>query len=245
MDETIRRLSSFTRTYDDLIGTLCPPGTVVVAGPGGPDAALFAEEEPAVATAIDRRRVQFTQGRSYAREALRRLGADVCAIPMRPDRAPGWPEGVVGTISHTDGLVCAAVAWRRDVASLGIDVESRARVISPKLDRFIRTPREREAGDLPTDFDALRVVFSAKESIHKCVHPLSGITLGFQDVELQINVDEGTFRPQLVRPREGLPDFSLIVGRFTLTDDFVVSASSILASRLAAPVLPDSGAPNS
>jgi 4'-phosphopantetheinyl transferase EntD len=245
MDETIRRLQSFDRNYDLLIGTLCPPGTAVVAGPGGPDAALFPEEEPAVATAIERRRLQFTQGRSYAREALRRLGADVCAIPMRPDRAPGWPNGVVGTISHTDGLVCAAVAWRHTVGSLGIDVESRIREISPKLDRFIRTPRERETSELPADFDALRVVFSAKESIHKCVHPLSGITLGFQDVELQIDVDAGTFRPHLVRPREGLPDFSLIVGRFAMTDDFVVSASWILASRLAAPVLPESSTPNS
>jgi 4'-phosphopantetheinyl transferase EntD len=45
------------------------------------------------------------------------LGLPERPIPMGRDRAPVWPEGVVGSISHSDAFCLAAVArsdrvWR-------------------------------------------------------------------------------------------------------------------------------------
>ncbi|MGX9147748.1 hypothetical protein [Mesorhizobium sp. 128a] len=47
-----------------------------------------------------RRRREFGWGRHHAREALRHLGFAPVAILSR-DRAPLWPSGVVGSISHS------------------------------------------------------------------------------------------------------------------------------------------------
>jgi 4'-phosphopantetheinyl transferase EntD len=223
-----------------LIRGLCPPGVVVVAGRGRVGGELLPEEIPAVDGALDTRKRQFTQGRVYAREALRILGASPVAIPMRPDRSPVWPPGVVGAISHTRGLVVAAVAWDRTVYSLGIDVESRHRPLSDRLDRRIRTSREQESQNVPPALDPLRLVFSAKEAIHKCVFPGCGVTLGFLDVELDFDYKNCTFTARLLREREGLPDFRKIVGRYAVTRRFVLTAAAIPAGPGTAPVLPNS-----
>ena len=58
-----------------------------------------------------------------SREALRRLGLPEQAILADDRRAPLWPTGVVGSITHCAGFTAAAVAWRRDIATLGIDTE--------------------------------------------------------------------------------------------------------------------------
>lgn len=211
-----------------LIETVCPPHAVVVCGPGdGAAPHLFPEEEAAVAGALDRRRREFGIGRAYARDALRRLGAEAGAIPSRPDRAPVWPNGVAGSLTHTGGLIAVVVAWQGDVAGIGLDVEARERPLSRRLDRFIRTQGERDAMaacTFPEELDPLRLVFSAKESVHKCVAPRSGITLGFQDVELDFDLRAGTFQPRLALPKHaGLPDFAELIGRFAVTSRFVIT----------------------
>ena len=42
---------------------------------------------------------------------------------MAEDRAPIWPDRVVGSITHTGDFAAAAVAWAADIAGLGIDSE--------------------------------------------------------------------------------------------------------------------------
>src|SRR5688500_10573337 len=89
-----------------LVAALVPAGCCVSTGPDDalPDP-LFPEEEKAVAGALERRRREFALGRMHARRALGSLGyPDVC-IGVRHDRAPLWPAGIVGSITHTQGLV--------------------------------------------------------------------------------------------------------------------------------------------
>ena len=46
-------------------------------------------------------------------------------LPYCPgqDRAPLWPDGFVGSISHARGVCAAVAASRADAASLSLDVE--------------------------------------------------------------------------------------------------------------------------
>jgi 4'-phosphopantetheinyl transferase EntD len=194
---------------------------------------LFAEEKAAIATALDTRREEFTRGRACARQALGRLGIPPQAIPVRSDRAPAWPRGIVGSITHTPGLVCAVAARSEVVAGLGVDIEVRNAPLRPTLDRFIRTPAERaQQAGLPPDLDPLRLVFSAKEAVHKCVAPLCGITLGFQDVELDVDVSDASFRVRLVGfAHPSLPDLRAITGKFAVTSRFVMTAAVMPAGK--------------
>jgi 4'-phosphopantetheinyl transferase EntD len=222
-----------------IIPSIFPDTVATVVADAASDHHLLPAEEEFVANSMEKRQREFAQGRTCAREALRLLGVDPVAIPSRSDRAPIWPDGVVGTITHTSGLVAAAVARTEDLSAIGLDAEARAQPLKQGLDRFIRTPSERDACVIPAELDPVRLVFSAKESIHKCVAPLSGVRLGFHDVELVFDVAAATFRAVLMTSKHTtLPDFARIEGRFAVTPDYVLTSASIRAGT--APVLPNS-----
>ncbi|MDH4281639.1 MAG: hypothetical protein OEV36_03210, partial [Myxococcales bacterium] len=85
---------------------------------------LLRAEQEAVAGAAQTRIEQFTAGRLCSRIALNRLGVAVATpIPRGEDRAPIWPKGFVGSITHTDSWCAAAVARAEDFRSIGIDLE--------------------------------------------------------------------------------------------------------------------------
>lgn len=73
--------------------------------------------------AVSARVAGFTTVRHCARAALQSLGIAPVAIPTSPSRAPVWPSEVVGGLTHCAGYRAAVVAWREDVAALGIDAE--------------------------------------------------------------------------------------------------------------------------
>ena len=76
--------------------------------------------------AAPKRKIQFFAGRFCAREAIERLGplSNGGALPRDSDGCPVWPEGLVGSISHTDASATAAVARSAEARGLGVDVES-------------------------------------------------------------------------------------------------------------------------
>ena len=94
-----------------MIGELLPPG-VAWAERFDDDVAeeLFPEEEAAIARAVPTRRREFATGRWCARRALHDLGLPPAPIIPGERGAPGWPPGVVGTITHCPGYRGAAVA---------------------------------------------------------------------------------------------------------------------------------------
>src|SRR5262245_16310544 len=166
-----------------VIESLFPPGVKVVALTALPAGAeLLPEEEPFVARAVEKRRRDFALGRACARAALLRLGVPAGPIPVGDERGPVWPTGVVGSLSHCAGLAVAAVARRSEFAGLGIDVEPAAPV-EEKLFSQIATEQERNWLETlgPGRGEAARRLFSAKESVYKCLHPLLGVFLGFHD----------------------------------------------------------------
>src|SRR6202165_5059978 len=82
--------------------------------------------------ATQKRQREFLAGRWCAEQALQRLGAGSTHVAMAADRAPIWPDGVVGSITHTGNFAAAAVAWAADIAGLGIDSEQ---IIDPGGER--------------------------------------------------------------------------------------------------------------
>ena len=90
------------------------------------EVALRPDEARFVADAVDARRREFALGRSLAHEALRAIGAPAGPIEVGAHREPLWPAGTVGSITHCDGYVGAAVAARGDVRSVGVDAEPAA-----------------------------------------------------------------------------------------------------------------------
>jgi 4'-phosphopantetheinyl transferase EntD len=158
---------------------------------------LLPEERACLDRAVPKRIAEFAAGRLCARTALAQLGCGGIAVPMRADRAPQWPPGSTGSITHTDGFCAAVVAQVAKIRALGLDVEPVASV-RPHLWRRICTPPELEALqalDAKSAIEAATLIFSAKEAFYKCQHALSGEWLGFCDVRISIGPGGFTVHP--------------------------------------------------
>ena len=154
--------------------------------PGEPTA----EERPAVARAVEKRRREFAAGRELARHGLRSFGLEGVSIPVSDRRYPVWPGGIVGSISHTRERVGVALARKGDYAGVGLDLEVR-NAVTPNLHGSILVDSElRRLGDAPGGEEAT-LIFSCKEAVFKAVNPLCGEFLDFLDVSIELS--EGTF----------------------------------------------------
>jgi len=202
------------------------------AGPANPPPAadpgqLAAVEEAVIARAGRRRRLEFALGRRCARQALAGLGAAADSIPVGEDGGPLWPAGVVGSLTHCDGFVGAAVARRRDLAALGIDAEG-ASELSAELRAVVCTPPELDR--LVARGDCMpwgKLAFSAKESVYKCLAPMyrsAGMRppiLEPRDLAVDLRID-GTFTatsPHL--------DLSALRGRWCATSAHVLTVATL------------------
>ncbi len=211
---------------------LVPPAVVVAEGDmdGLGEADLLPEEAALVVRAVEKRRREFGAGRACARRALAVLGLPVGPILSGGDREPLWPAGVTGSITHCAGYCAAAVGWRREVGSIGIDAE----VYGPLPDGvegMVCTEAERAwirgMGDRGVEWGM--VVFSAKESVYKAWYPIARRWLGFEEAELAIDPGTRTFTARLaVRAADALGDAgSGVRGRFAVVGSRVATCAVI------------------
>jgi 4'-phosphopantetheinyl transferase EntD len=182
-----------------LFATLVPASASAELFSDVPESTMFSDEAAAVAGAGAERRREFGTVRWCARKALRQLG--VPAVPILPneDRAPRWPVGVVGSMTHCAGYRAAVVARSDALFGVGIDAEPHAALPPAVLDFVLR---DEERARLPALADAGaalhwdRIVFCAKESVYKAWFPLTGRWLDFEDVSIAVHLD-GTFEARL------------------------------------------------
>lgn len=151
---------------------------------------LWPQEAKAISRAIPQRQIEFAAGRRAAREALAQLGIAPIAITQNADRAPVWPAGIVGSISHCAQCCIAVTAHSSKHRTLGVDVEP-ATALDPDLIDVICTPSERDwiaTHSIPGI--AAKLIFSAKEAVYKAQYPLTGKVIGFDAVTVAFTDDD-------------------------------------------------------
>lgn len=140
-----------------------------------------------LAQASPKRQADFLAGRLLARAALERFGNGAPDIPIGPDRAPVWPTGGNGSISHGKGT-CMVLVTRNDHLC-GVDCEGIARgnaldaVMTQCLSASERDWVVRQTHQ--TKDVVASLVFSAKESIYKALAPRVQRFFGFECAEVQ------------------------------------------------------------
>ncbi|MEZ8377509.1 4'-phosphopantetheinyl transferase [Vibrio splendidus] len=123
---------------------------------------------------MTKRKAEFIAGRRAALHALRIEGCDCLELPIGEHRSPVWPEGWIGSISHTDDLAVATVSSLSDVSLVGLDVEEliNENQVMSLMPMFV-SPQEIKhlaRTHLPIQW-FVTLVFSAKESIFKAIYP--------------------------------------------------------------------------
>lgn len=186
---------------------------------------------PRLAKAIPKRKSEFLAGRYCAQLALKNMGADWHQpIAIGENRAPCWPDGSVGSITHSKGFASAIVASSSAVKSVGIDSEALiAEKTANNVSSHILTEAEiytANAALVDSDRQYLTLIFSAKESIFKCLYPLVQQYFDFRHAVVELDTQHpGQFRFQLLKDLGG--EFGKgysANGYYALTNDFVHTA---------------------
>jgi len=150
----------------------------------GQQVSLFPAEEALVERFVAKRQREFALGRACARAALEKLGHGDAVIGRDANGAPLWPEGIVGSITHTKDYAAALVGEASRFSGIGVDAErvgGVTRNLWPRL--FDAAELEYLAAlDDAAQTCAAALIFSAKETSYKawgCSGPLS-----FQEIRI-------------------------------------------------------------
>lgn len=151
---------------------------------------------------VAKRQAEFLAGRRCARAAVAALGVPNWVADLGEDRAPSWPPGICGAITHGAGWA-GAVAARTDAwRGLGLDMEQ---LLEPEraahLHGQILTVDECQRMALrPAEQLGLIVTltFSLKESLFKALYPLVLKRFYFEHAEVIDWHEDGRARLRLL-----------------------------------------------
>jgi len=206
-----------------------PDIAIALCDPRSPLGGLLTPERGGTSRMVAKRQLEFTAGRIAARRAMVALGQPAQPVLPGPDRAPIWPDGLVGSLSHCDSLCLCAMAHARDVQSLGVDVEEDI-ALEPELIDTILTPPERKwlnhqrAGDMAR---LAKLLFSAKETAYKAQYPLSREVLDFEAIAVLPDLAAGTFAATFTRAVGPFASGTQVAGRFARAHGLILTGLTL------------------
>jgi 4'-phosphopantetheinyl transferase EntD len=228
-------LADFSPQLSTDLAALFPPGVVVAAtsAPGERGALLPDEAAGLSVGAVAKRVHEFAAGRLCARRALAEFGIVDFPVRVGAKREPLWPDGYVGSITHTDGLYAAVVGERGRFFGLGLDVEQTGRV-SASLQARICVAGEIDwlAGLHSAEASvAATLIFAAKEAFYKAQFPVVREWLYFEDAAIELPdwpapTGSWLLRPQRAMAIDRVSEFPLR-GAYRLAGGFVIAGVAI------------------
>lgn len=165
----------------------------------------------------NKREIELATGRSAAKQALAGVGVEGFIVLKGDKGEPLWPDGIVGSISHTQGVCIASASNADGLLGLGVDVEAQ-RVLRPDIQRVICREEELSLHWHADTELAKLILFSAKESLYKALYPSQQRFIGFKEVAVEFDGELG-FVATLVD--EGV----VCSGACRVVDGFVVSVA--------------------
>jgi enterobactin synthetase component D len=134
--------------------------------------------------AVRRRQIAWIGGRLCAERSLQLVGLPSHSVPRGPGGEPVWPQGVAGSITHTELTAYAVVVRRTDGAGIGIDSE---RVVDQESQQAVAAVccnvSERTAWiQGPDAFVRTTLLFAAKEAFYKAAWPALQRFINFDEV---------------------------------------------------------------
>lgn len=129
---------------------------------------------------------QFDAGQKCAHAALLQL-RETGVVGLSRDQSPIWPQGFIGSIANSDHWAWAAVAPEDSLASIGTNTEPLldkkvAEQFAIQLATYDEWKIMSQLGyDWPTAF---AIMYSAKQSQHKCWSPITRQDFCFKHFKL-------------------------------------------------------------
>lgn len=178
---------------------------------------------------VAKRQAEYLAGRVCARAALQCLDGRDYVPGSHEDRAPIWPAGICGSITHGKGWAAAVVATEGTCRGLGLDQE--ALLDDERAARLmgeILTPAECERLDPRQMGLTVTLTFSLKESLFKALYPLTRQRFYFEHAEVLAWSADGLARLRLLTDLSAQwPQGTEVDGQFCLQDGHLLSLISV------------------
>lgn len=179
--------------------------------------------EPSMSPA---RNAEFIAGRLCAQDALSSVGCTQnSALYSHSLGFPVWPSGYVGSITHKNDFVIAAVTNISHSPSIGIDLEV-SQAADLRLTKKISVERELSSGPDMKLADKTALIFSIKEAYFKYSSPIAlSRELDFKDLEIVWSVNEKAFEIILI---SSVPNFAQVPparGFYIIKNGLMLTAS--------------------
>ncbi len=160
--------------------------------------------------AVEFRRREFAAGRAAAAQAMAVLGVEG-KVSVGDDRAPIWPGGLSGSITHTRDIALAIV---QHGGAIGVDLEPEG-AVTPDLWPEILLPFEMAN---VTDATA---IFCAKEAVFKAQYPLTRQMFGFD--RIAITLQGRAFIARFMADTGSIPAGTLWPGHLIRADGHILA----------------------
>lgn len=159
-----------------------------------------------MAGAVPKRKGEYRAGRTCARMAIQHVSSSLLTLedsstnwPINgADRAPIWPDGITGSLSHSNTLVTCIAGLSSRYESLGVDIEPPTSLSdSANFAHQVCLPQELAIVSQSGLSDAgFTLLFSAKEALFKAVYPTVKRYVDFHEAKL-IGIDGDTLNFEL------------------------------------------------
>jgi len=139
------------------------------------------------------RQQAFAAGRVLIKRCFVDLSLTHTMVTQDAYGAPIWPNGVTGSVSHTQRAVITAVCFNKHTnnkVSIGIDIEQLNRV-QASIWPTVFTQNERvflSKTKLPDQIKVATCLFTAKESFYKAQFPLTRQFIEYEDIEVTLDL---------------------------------------------------------
>lgn len=205
---------------------LAPDIAVAASDPQAGHLRALPVEAAGLRRAAPLRQRSFAAGRAAAHSAMQALDLPVRPVLVGADRAPVWPDGLTGSITHCDTACLAAVARITTARAIGLDIEEDA-PLDANLVAIVCTLSERAwLSGLPKARagQMAKLIFSAKECAYKCQYGQSRTLFGFDTFEITPDPDTGQFEATFARSVAPFAAGTRLAGQFAIGAGLMVTA---------------------
>ena len=177
--------------------------------------------------AVPARLREFAAGRHAARMAMQAAGLPAVALPIGADRAPVWPDGVIGSLTHSRTLCLAVAGQAGALSGIGIDLEPATSLERNLWDSILLPEEQIDLMRAPAAKRGLlaKTIFSAKEAAYKAQYPTSRTLFGFEVMVIAVMDDRF-----VALFRDPIPPFvagQRIEGRIITTEGHIVTLAHL------------------
>ena len=175
------------------VSDLFPDGVLtLVEHRGSWPTELAPAEREQLGDVCGKRLAEFAAGREQARRLISTITGTAEPLLVGDYRQPLWPDGIIGSISHSDVYCAVAVAAVTTTSDLGIDVE-KLQPLNPEVEDVVLTQSELAATAAHERW-VRTLIFSIKEANYKCCYHMVKAYIDFKQCEVVLNHEDGSYQ---------------------------------------------------